>query len=133
MAAGTRSKEALEEGLRNTDSRLQELMNSHHHLQKTVETIGEKFGHLQTTMDMMISEFQRNLKGKAPASTSEVNPETPTDSPRTAGIAYDKGLGAFNGGWNTRNMNPKFDFPVFNGLEIKNWVMKCENFFQFTP
>lgn len=57
MAAGTRSKETLEEGLRNTDSRVQELINNHHHLQQTVEEIRTKFGNLHRTMELMMVEF----------------------------------------------------------------------------
>lgn len=29
--------------------------------------------------------------------------------------------------------NPRFDFLVFNGLDIKNSVMRCEYLFQFYP
>lgn len=67
MAAGTRSKETLEEGLRNTDSRVQELMNSHHQLQRTVDDVKEGMKQMQSTMELMMAEFQRNLKDKCPA------------------------------------------------------------------
>lgn len=30
-------------------------------------------------------------------------------------------------------MNPKFDFPIFKGIDIKNWLMQCDDFFQFYP
>lgn len=89
MVAGTRSKEAIEEGLHNTDSRVQELMNSHHHLQKTVEDFGDKFGHLQSTMEMMMAEFQRTVKGKGSASTSGLHELIP-DSPNHDGVYLDR-------------------------------------------
>lgn len=54
MAAGTRSKEAMEEGSRNTDTRVHELMNSHHTLQKSMEDMGEKVNQVHSTMELMM-------------------------------------------------------------------------------
>lgn len=69
MVVRTHSNEALEEGLRNTDSRVQELMNSNHQLQKYNEEMGDKFGHLQSTIELMVAAFKRNLKGRGVASS----------------------------------------------------------------
>lgn len=124
MAAGIRSREALEDGLCNTDARVQELMNSHHTLQASLEELGDKFGQLQGTMEFMLAEFQRNLKGKGIAKSQD-QVDTPHNYLRTSNHHNTEGNSSFRA--------PKFDFPVFNGLDIKSWILKSDHFFQFYP
>lgn len=59
------------------------------------------------------------MKGKAPASTFEVNLETLTDSPKNSGAGCDKGYNTFNEGGNIKHLNSKFEFLAFNWMDIK--------------
>lgn len=123
MATGTRSKDSLEESIKKTDFQVQELMNSHYHLQQTVDELGTGFKNGQSTMELMMTQFQQFIKGKD--SDLGNNNEPVIELGQTDGRNVENVV--------QRNFHPKFDFPVFNGLDMKNWIMKCEYFFQFHP
>lgn len=126
MAIGTRSKETFKEGLRNTDSRVQELMNSHHQLQRTVDDVNKEMKQMQSTMELMMAEFHRNLNGKGPAHDQHYKSSGEMNINAGGGVET-------NSNANQRNFYPRFDFPIFNGVDVKNWIMKCEHFFQIHP
>lgn len=82
---------------------------------------------------MMMLEFQRSMEGKGPSTSSENPPKIILDSPRIDEAYMDRHTTYSNCTNNhSRIMNPKFDFPIFNGVHIKNWLMQCDYFSNFT-
>lgn len=88
---------------------------------------------MQSTMELMMAEFQHSIKGKETVLEKSVKPFVDLTQNAMGNGEQNSVSNSIMGNMIQKKIHPHFDFPVFNGSDIKNWVMKCEYFFQFHP